>query len=150
MKKGVESIRMTPKEYLQQLQRADVIIQQRIQEKEELRAALTGISSPDFTKERVQGGNALSDGGVSKKVIKLIGFEMEIDKLIDDYSILKHRIIGQIHNLNNADQIKVLYKRYVLFEKFEQIAIDLGYSIRNVYTIHGHALLEFKKIIGDE
>ena len=54
-------------------------------------------------------------------------------------------MICRIHELQNADRIKVLYKRYVRFEKFEQIAADLHYSIRNIYTIHGQALQEFQK-----
>lgn len=136
---------MTAKEYLQQLHKADVIINQRIQEKADLRARLSSIGSFDYSKERVQ--TSLPEGaGYERQIEKIIDLENEIDQLIDDYVDLKHKIIGEIQNLNNTDQIKILYKRYVLGEKFEQIAVDLNFSIRNVYKIHGYALREFQKI----
>ena len=40
---------MTAKEYLQQLHKADVIINQRIQEKADLRARLSSIGSFDYS-----------------------------------------------------------------------------------------------------
>lgn len=136
---------MTAKEYLQQLHKADVIINQRIQEKADLRARLSSIGSFDYSKERVQ--TSLPEGaGYERQIARIIDLEEEIDSLIDDYVDLKHKIIGQLHDLNNTDQIRVLYKRYVMNEKFEQIAVDLNFSIRNVYKVHGHGLQEFQKI----
>ncbi len=136
---------MTTKEYLQQLHKADVIIKQRMQEKSDLRARLSSIGSFDYSKERVQ--TSLSGGaGYEREIIKIVDLENEIDRLIDDYIGLKHKVIGQLHDLNDTNQIKILYKRYVLGEKFEQIAVDMNFSIRNVYKIHGHALQEFQKI----
>lgn len=136
---------MTAKEYLQQLHKADVMINQRIQEKADIRARISSIGGFDYTKERVQ--TSLSVGaGYEREIVKLIDLENEIDRLIDAYVDFKHRVIGQLHDLNNADQIKILYKRYVLGEKFEQIAVDLNFSIRNVYKIHVYGLQEFQKI----
>ena len=39
--------------------------------------------------------------------------------------------------------IKVLFKRYVEYKGFDKIAVELGCSERNVYTIHGQALKDF-------
>ncbi len=136
---------MTAKEYLQQLHKADVIIKQRIQEKVDLRARLSSIGSFDYSKECVQ-TSLPGDALYAEKIARLIDLENEIDRRIDRYDELKHKIIGQLHELNNTDQIKVLYKRYVLGENFEQIAVDLNFSIRNVYKVHGHGLQEFQKI----
>lgn len=136
---------MTAKEYLQQLHKASVIIDQRVQEKTDLRARLSGIGSVDYSKERVQTG---FPGGAryEREIIRIIDLENEIDCLLDEYVELKHKIIGQLHDLNNADQIKILYKRYVLYEKFEQIADDLNFSVRNVYKVHDRGLQEFQEI----
>ena len=99
---------MTAKEYLQQLHKADVIINQRIQEKADLRARLSSIGSFDYSKERVQ--TSLPEGaGYERQIARIIDLEEEIDSLIDDYLDLKHKIIGQLHDLNNTDQIRVLY-----------------------------------------
>lgn len=133
------------KEYLQQLQKADAIIGQRIREKNELRARLSNIGSLDYSRERVR-TSARGRAGYEQQIVKIVDLENEIDRLIDVYDDLRHKIIGQIHELNNADQIKVLYKRYVLCEKFEQIADDLNFSVRNVYEVHSHGLQEFRRI----
>lgn len=45
---------MKAKEYLQQLQRLDVMIDQRLQEKADLQAGLFSTGGVDYTKERVQ------------------------------------------------------------------------------------------------
>lgn len=136
---------MTAKEYLQQLHKADVVINQRIREKADLRARLSSIGSFDHSKGRVQ-TSLPEDAGYEKQVERIIDLENEIDSRIKEYFNLKHKVIGQLHDLNDTDQIKILYKRYVLGEKFEQIAVDLNFSIRNVYKIHGYGLQEFQKI----
>lgn len=136
---------MTAKEYLQQLRKADVVINQRVQEKADLLARLSSIGSFDYTRKRVQ--TSLPEGaGYERQIARIIDLENEIDSLINDYVDLKHKIIGQLHDLNNIDQIRVLYKRYVMNEKFEQIAVDLNFSIRNMYKVYGHGLQELQKI----
>lgn len=137
---------MTAKEYLQQLHKADVIIRQRTQEKADLRARLMNITSANYTRDRVQTSRSNS-AGYEKSIAKIIDLEAEIERRIDDYVTLKDKIIGQIHDLYDVDQIKVLYKRYVLYEKFEDIAEDLDFSVRNVYKIHGSGLEAFEKYL---
>ena len=62
---------MTAKEYLQQLHKADVIINQRIQEKADLRARLSSIGSFDYSKERVQ--TSLPEGaGYERQIARMI------------------------------------------------------------------------------
>ncbi len=133
------------KEYLQQLHKADTIIGQRIREKNELRARLSNIGSLDYSRERVR-TSTRGRAGYEQQIIKIVDLENEIDCLIDAYDDLRHKIIGQIHDLNNADQIKVLYRRYVLCEKFEEIADGLSFSVRNVYEVHSHGLQAFWSI----
>ena len=41
------------------------------------------------------------------------------------------------------DQQNILIARYVSGEKWERIAVDLNFSIAQVYRIHGAALLDF-------
>lgn len=135
---------MKAKEYLQQLHKLDTVINQRMSERDDLRLSLTSISSPDFSKERVQGGELPGDAGFTKTIAKIIDIEAEINALIDEYVDKKNFIISQIHGLNNVDEIEVLFKRYVDRETFEKIAVDLNFSIRNIYFIHGRALQSFQ------
>ena len=140
--KGKEGDVMTAKEYLQQLHKLDVIIEQRIQEKSDLRERLSSIGSFDYAKERVQ--TSFPEGaGYEKQIMKVIDLEKEIDYLIDNYVNLKHTIIGQLHELRNGKYIEILYKRYVENKKLEQIAIEMDYSYNHIRHIHGYALQEF-------
>ena len=135
---------MTAKEYLRQLHKADVIINQRIQEKTYLRARLSSIGSFDYSKERVQ--TSLPEGaGYEKQIAKIIELEKEIDRLIDEYIDLKHKIIGQIHELRNERHIEILYKRYVENKRLEVVAAEMGYTFQYVVLLHGYALKEFSE-----
>ena len=44
----------------------------------------------------------------------------------------------------------VLEKRYLCFQSWEQIAVEMGYDLRWLYRIHGKALEEVKAILGIE
>ena len=135
---------MTAKEYLRQLHKADVIINQRIQERTDLRARLSSIGSFDYSKERVQ--TSLPEGaGYEKQIAKIIELEKEIDRLIDEYIDLKHKIIGQIHELRNERHIEILYKRYVENKRLEVVAAEMGYTFQYVVLLHGYALKEFSE-----
>ncbi len=135
---------MTAKEYLQQLYRADVIINQRIQEKADLRSRLSSIGSMDYVKDRVQ--TSLPAGaGYEREIVKLVDLENEIDGLIDVYVDLKHKIIGEIHNLRKSDHIKLLYKKYVEYKRLEVIAVEMNYTYQYIKELHGYALQEFSK-----
>ncbi|MCI8892211.1 MAG: hypothetical protein HFH34_12885 [Eubacterium sp.] len=127
---------LTAKEYLQQLYRADTILSQKMIEKEELRTEITRME---------RAGSLYRYPYSAGEVMRLLILEAQVDRMAEANARLRHEVICQIHELQNADRIKVLYKRYVRFEKFEQIAADLHYSIRNIYTIHGQALREFQR-----
>ncbi len=133
---------MTAKEYLQQLQKLDVVINQRIHEKDDLRARLLRIGSADYSKERVKTSRS-AGAGYEKQIVKIIDIENEIDSLIDKYVDLKHKVIGEIHNINKADHIKLLYKRYVENKMLEVIADEMSYSYQYIKELHRHALQEF-------
>lgn len=45
---------------------------------------------------------------------------------------------------------KVLFRRYVLYQTFEQIAKDMNYSERQIHNIHGNALVAFEKLMQEE
>lgn len=136
---------MKAKEYLQQLKRLDTLINQKIQELGELRAMST-VGSVDYSKERVQSSPS-QDAPFVRVIHKIIELEEEINAEIDKFVDEKHLIINQIQELHNADEINVLYNRYVEFKTFEKIAVDLNYTIRNIYFIHGRALQNFETTI---
>lgn len=138
---------MTAKEYLRQIRRIDQHIDSLIREREDLEKAQTFLRSPQIEGDRVQtspSGDPPFMGYLLKwdKLTQQIGEEW--DKLIE----LKHEAISRINNLKDSRHIDLLMRRYVRYESFEQIAVDMGYSFDYILKIHGRALERFAEIMG--
>ena len=133
---------MTAKEYLQQLERADVIIEQKMKEQADLEELSKCVRAIDYGKDRVS-SSGTGDAPFVNPVLKIVMLEQEINAEIDKYVDLKRKITGEIQCLQDPQFIKVLFKRYVEYKGFDKIAVELECSERNVYTIHGQALKDF-------
>lgn len=133
---------MTAKEYLQQLERADVIIEQKMKEQADLEELSKCVRAIDHGKDRVS-SSGTGDAPFVNPVLKIVMLEQEINAEIDKYVDLKRKITGEIQSLQDPQFIKVLFKRYVEYKGFDKIAVELECSERNVYTIHGQALKDF-------
>lgn len=133
---------MTAKEYLQQLERADVIIEQKMKEQADLEELSKCVRAIDYGKDRVS-SSSTGDAPFVNPVLKIVMLEQEINAEIDKYVDLKRKITGEIQSLQDPQFIKVLFKRYVEYKGFDKIAVELECSERNVYTIHGQALKDF-------
>lgn len=133
---------MKPKEYLSQIRRLDVLIEQKIKERDELKKY--DISGVEFGAERVQ-TSPTGEGPQVRTVERLIEYETEINRMIDDFYDLKRRLIGQIQAIPRTEYVQLLYKRYVEYKRLEEIAVEMNYSFEWVRHIHGNALVEFGK-----
>jgi hypothetical protein len=133
---------VTAKEYLQQLKRADVIIEQKMKEQADLEELSKCVRAIDYGKDRVS-SSGTGDAPFVNPVLKIVMLEQEINAEIDKYVDLKRKITGEIQSLQDPQFIKVLFKRYVEYKGFDKIAVELECSERNAYTIHGQALKDF-------
>ena len=134
---------MTAKEYVQQLRRQELLIQQRKQELAHLRLTLDGLGGTDFSRERVQGG-PLNSSVVENKALQMCELESEINGMFDDYFQLLGVIIRQIQGLGNQSQIQLLFKRYIEGKKLRDIAKEMGYSYVYVKELHKKSLQNFE------
>lgn len=126
---------MTAKQYLQQLQKLDLIIKQKTEELATLRGSTNGIGTEG---ERVQTSSSkdpLGDG-----VVRMVVLEDELWDEIERFNNLKHDIIKGIQRLDNVTHIDVLYKRYVQYKPLSVIAAELNYAYQYVLNLHGMAL----------
>ena len=135
---------MRAKEYLQQLRRLDTVIDQKIKELDDLKVKSTCIGGFDYSKERVQTSPS-GDAPYVRTVSRIVDLNEEINREIDDFVDRKHKIINQIQGLDNPNYIKLLFKRYVEFKKFEEIAFELDFTYQYTIALHGYALKEFEK-----
>lgn len=134
---------MKAKEYLQQLQRLDTVINQKINELSDLRLKSQSTGSIDYSKERVQTSPS-GDAPFVKLIGRIIDLEAEINAEIDAFVNEKHRIINQIQALKNSKYIEILYKHYVEFKRLEVVAVEMNFTYQYVVELHGYALKDFQ------
>lgn len=132
---------MTPKKYLMQIQKLNVLIDQRLKEQEELRY-FDGVAGIDYAKDKVQ-TSPKGEAPYVRAIERIIDLDKEIDALIDEYVDLKNKIIGEIQTLSKSVYIQILYKKYVEFKRLEVIAVEMNYSYDYIKHQHGYALQEF-------
>ena len=134
---------MKAKEYLQQLQRLDTVINQKIKELDDLRLKSQSTGSVDYSKERVQTSPS-GDAPFVKLIGRIIDLEAEINAEIDAFVDDKHKIINQIQGLKNSKYIEILYKHYVEFKRLEVVAVEMNFTYQYVVELHGYALKDFQ------
>lgn len=134
---------MKAKEYLQQLQRLDTMINQKIKELGDLRLMSQSVGGIDYSKELVQSSPS-GDAPFVKPVLRMIELEQEINAEIDRFVDEKHEIINQIQALQNPKHIDILYKHYVEFKRLEIVAVEMNFTYQYIVELHGTALKEFQ------
>ena len=134
---------MRAKEYLQQLKKMDIVIQQKIQELSQLKE-LGGLKGIDYSQEKVKNSQA-NCANFESVVIKIIDLENEINNEINKFVDKKHDIINKIQGLEHINYIQILYKRYVEYKKFEVISIETNYAYQYIRELHKKGLQEFER-----
>lgn len=134
---------MKAKEYLKQVELLDVKIRQKKIELAGLKEDATCTGAFDYSAEKVQ-TSAKADS-MSNKVAKYVDLEKEIHEDIERFTELKHKVIGQIHMLDDPKYINVLFKKYIEYKDLKEIAKELDYSYDHIRRVHGWALLDFQR-----
>lgn len=134
---------MKAKEYLKQVELLDVKIRQKKIELAGLKEEATCTGAFDYSAEKVQTSSKADS--MSKKVAKYVDLENEIHEDIERLTELKHKVIGQIHMLDDPKYINVLFKKYIEYKGLKEISKELGYSYDHIRRVHGWALLEFQR-----
>ena len=138
---------MTAKEYLSQAKTLDMRINSKIQQLASLNdlalkatAVITGMPhSPN------KGKSSMAD-----TIDKIIDLQAEINRDIDTLVDLKKEIMETIKSVSGHEAQTVLEKRYLCFFSWEQIAVDMHYSIQYAYRIHDRALEEISERLKQE
>lgn len=135
---------MKAKEYLGKAYRLDQRINSKLDQVASLNELATKATSTlsDMPKNP---NKAIST--MENTICKIIDLQDEINKDIDRLVDLKIQIVTTIKNIENKEYQTLLEKRYLCFDTWEQIAVDMNYSIRWVHNIHGKALKELSKVI---
>lgn len=138
---------METKQYLNQIERLEKQIQNKLSEIYQLKTMACSVTVSNEN-DRVQ--TSPDKDRLGSTVAKLVDLEEETNRLVDEFVDKRKHIISQIDSMENVDYYHILSLRYVSKNTFEGIADKTGWSIRQTFRIHGQALLEFEKQYGTE
>ena len=128
---------MTPKEYLQQAYRIDRKIKLDIEKLSAMRSALFGkaVSYESDGSQHTRHGN-----GIEAAMLRVLEYEERINAEIDRLTDTRLKIEQVINLVPDDTQREVLTRRYLLYQKWEYIAVEMNYNIKWIFKLHGKAL----------
>lgn len=146
---------MSNEEYLGMIEKLNLLINNKILEKEELFTIATKTTQENDGMPHATG----TSDKVGNGSVKLLEKEAEIDRVIDLFYDLKTEIIGQIQKLP-ADEYDVLYKSFAQCMSLVDIATEKNKhidtikkirrsGIRNVRILETKNLKEARKMLFD-
>lgn len=136
---------MTTKQYLNQIRRFDILIENKASEIEQLRAMATSITVATDS-ERVQTSG--DKDRVGRTVAKIIDKESELNELIDMYYDAKDLILDQLEELD-TNYYQLLFYKYVNCYTVEVIAEKMYYSAQHIKRMTNNALRKFEEKFGE-
>ena len=126
---------MTAKEYLSQAYKMDRRVRLIELKIEKLRSMLE-CSSPSLE----AAGSGKSADRMPDTVSKIMEYEQRAAELRSALIVKYLEIDQAIRCVTDSTQREVLERRYLLFQKWDQIADEMSYTERRVYQLHGNAL----------
>ena len=128
---------MDAKAYLSQAYRIDQRINSKLEQIVSLRELATKATS---TLSDMPSSGTRNIHSMESIITKMIDLENEINQDIDMLVDLKREFVKIIKRINNPECQTLLELRYLCFKTWEQIAVEMGYSIQNAYKMHERAL----------
>lgn len=133
--------------YLKQVRKLDININSMLEQVAHLKAMALKVTT---TLKQDAGSGGGSQDKIGNAIAKIVDLEAEINQRIDEYVDKKREICAVIEQVEDADQVDVLHKRYLLHEPWEQIALEMCCTYRNVCYIHGRALQAVANILEEK
>jgi len=128
---------MTAKEYLSQALHLDHRIDSKIDQIASLEALATKCTSTITGMPR---NPSPSQSPMADAVCKIIDLQELLRKDMIALVDKKREIMSVINAIENDEYKTVLEKRYLCFSSWEQIAVDMHYSMEYAFRIHKKAL----------
>lgn len=130
------------KQYLLKVKLYDVNINNKLEDRARLEELATRVSTRYSSTPASGSGDRIGSAAAS-----IADLEAEIDREIKKYVDLKRQAAEIIGEITEPDYVDILYKRYVLFKKADQIAEEMHIDSSTYSRKHKAALDEFLKII---
>ena len=127
---------MNAKEYLRQAYRLEQRVQSKLEQIEALRSMAANVTS-SISREPVS--HTRNNTAMQDTVVRIMEAEKELNDEIDALVDMKREIKQTIDRVPDVTLRLVLEKRDLCFQKWEQIALDMFYSLRSVHEKHREA-----------
>ena len=138
---------MNVKEYLEQAKYLDMRINAKVEQLSTLNDLATKctVTLSDMPRNPNKGISNMED-----TIVKIIDLQEEINRDIDQLVDLKREIMVVIKKISNVEYQTILENRYLSFMSWEQIAVEMKYSIQQIYRLRDRAHKVVEKIVFDE
>ena len=130
---------MTAKEYLGQAYRLDQRINSKLEQVMSLRDLATKATSTlsDVAPSGIRNVHRMED-----IIVKIVDLENEINRDIDNLVDLKREMVSVIKAVTDPELQTLLELRYLCFKSWEQIAVEMEYSIQHIFRLHDKSIKE--------
>lgn len=137
---------MRAKEYLQQIEKLDALIKNKLIEKQQWMDVALGIT-PQMSSERVQStGNQQK---MASAIEKMVDIERELDECVDKLIDTRKEVLAVLEQLDK-EEYDFLHLVYVQHYKLKDVANRKNYSYSWATTFHGNALKSVQKILDEK
>lgn len=135
---------MNVKDNLEQAKYLDMRINSKVEQLSKLNDLATKctVTLSDMPRNPNKGTSSMED-----TIIKIIGLQEEINHDIDNLVDLKREIMEVIKKVENVEYQTILENRYLSFMSWEKIAVEMKYSIQQIYRLRDKAQKEVEKIL---
>lgn len=135
---------MTAKEYLGQVRHMEMQIRDLQDEIKRLKELAVGISALNCDEKVL---SSVSQDKMANTVCEIDEKVRELDEKVRKFVKIRSKVMETIHMLRNDEYEHILFKRYCLMKKWEEIALEMNYSYQWVCKLHGRALREIEKLL---
>ncbi len=130
------------REFLKKVRSQEFILRAYEEELERVREDAAGIKSPSLG-ERVQNGQKKD---LSDAVERIETYEKKVRDAWGALMEMKEKAEAVIAREPDEKRRAVLYRRYILCERWEVIAGKMGFNVRHVYRLHDEGLADLENM----
>ena len=128
---------MSTKDYLSQVYRIDQRINSKMAQVMSLRDLL---GKATVTLSGTPKAATLNPHSMEDTIAKMVDLENEINEDIDTLVDLKAEITRRIKRVENTEYQTILELRYLCFKRWEEIAVEMNFSLQHLYRLHEKAV----------
>ena len=133
---------MTAKDYLQEIQRWDMFIEQKHYEYQTLKKDVNHLRAVDYS--RVHTTPTSTSAGFTNCSDRKLDIELELKRDMQLFNTMRHERIQEIQRMDRESYAVLLFKRYVEYKTIACIAVEMNKDPKYMSKLHQDALKAFE------